>query len=75
MTQPELCIERGDAVSVAIAGLTHDLGHGPYSHVFDNEFIPRVEPGVSFSHEEMGVCCVGAAPSPPPCTLPAPPQG
>jgi HD superfamily phosphohydrolase len=56
VTQPELAIERGDSTAVAIAGLTHDLGHGPYSHVFDNEFIPRVEPNATFSHEEMGAC-------------------
>lgn len=31
-----------DVYILQVAGLCHDLGHGPFSHVFDNEFIPRV---------------------------------
>lgn len=39
--QPRLGITDEDVDCVTIAGLCHDLGHGPWSHVWDSMFIPK----------------------------------
>ncbi|KAJ8259441.1 hypothetical protein GJAV_G00169300 [Gymnothorax javanicus] len=35
-------ITEEDGLCVQIAALCHDLGHGPFSHMFDDQFLPRV---------------------------------
>ncbi|MCI4387160.1 hypothetical protein PGIGA_G00070880 [Pangasianodon gigas] len=53
--QPELLITRQDILCVQIAGLCHDLGHGPFSHMFDGMFIPKVRPTLNWKHENASV--------------------
>lgn len=47
----QLEITEQDIFNVSIAGLCHDLGHGPFSHVFDNHFLRTVNPHLEWTHE------------------------
>ncbi|XP_064611959.1 deoxynucleoside triphosphate triphosphohydrolase SAMHD1-like [Liolophura sinensis] len=55
MKQPELKITEEDILCVQLAGLCHDLGHGPFSHLFDQCFIPAVDPESPWEHEKASV--------------------
>lgn len=48
--QPELNITQRDVELIEIAGLIHDIGHGPFSHLWDNTVISEGEK----EHEERG---------------------
>ncbi|KAG2529210.1 hypothetical protein JM18_001726 [Phytophthora kernoviae] len=59
--QPWLLISRTDVLCVKIAGLCHDLGHGPFSHVFDGVFLELmkreklVKESFKWTHEQGSV--------------------
>ena len=52
--QPGINISPSDELCIKIAGLCHDLGHGPFSHTYDGKFVKILrgsEPGFDWAHE------------------------
>ena len=49
----KISITKVESLCVKVAGLCHDLGHGPFSHFFDEEYLPRVtSPRSDWKHEQ-----------------------
>ncbi|CAL1533024.1 unnamed protein product, partial [Lymnaea stagnalis] len=53
--QPNLGITDKDILCVEIAGLCHDLGHGPFSHFFEEEFLEMRVEFTKKTHESVSV--------------------
>lgn len=44
-----------DILCIEIAGLCHDLGHGPFSHLFDGRVLPALNNSHDFEHEHASI--------------------
>lgn len=51
--QPELGLTERDELCGMLAGLLHDVGHGPFSHLFEDVIASKCAIPGGFSHEDM----------------------
>ncbi len=47
-------VSEKDVLCIMIAGACHDLGHGPFSHLWEN-FIRAARPGLDYHHEDTSI--------------------
>ena len=57
LKQPELHITQKQIDQITIAGLCHDLGHGPFSHGFDHDVLPKLlsHDNILIEHENRSI--------------------
>ncbi|XP_023347596.1 deoxynucleoside triphosphate triphosphohydrolase SAMHD1 [Eurytemora carolleeae] len=48
------CCDYKDKLCVMLAGLCHDLGHGPYSHLWEH-FVSEARPDNTWHHEQSSI--------------------
>jgi len=48
------CANETDKICVMLAGLCHDLGHGPFSHLWES-FVRESRPGYEWCHEKTSI--------------------
>jgi len=51
---PDVMFDPLDHLCVQVAGLIHDLGHGPYSHLWE-QFVAEANPGSGWTHEKASL--------------------
>jgi len=59
--QPKLGITDKDVLCVKLAGLCHDLGHGPFSHVYDGPFLDAMRADQARRKEEVDAMASASA--------------
>ena len=48
-------------LNLQIAALCHDLGHGPFSHMFDKGVVKVIEPAIHWKHERFSKLIISKA--------------